>query len=267
MHLASGIGGSVNRRLVLLAPPNQPHTSLRGVATVSSQDVTGADHPLLSSLQKLRGRICVREGVVLPSDLDSEGRHVQPADYTSWHILCADGRGQVHGCVRYQRHARNAKFADLGVAHSPLGRSPRWQTKLQTHVNRELAMARRRNLAYVEVGTWVVSEALRNSGEAVRMVMAVYALGRAMGGALGIATATTRHNSALILNRLGGEPLDLPAYYDPRYRSIMRVLRFDSARPNLRYLNAIDSFEPSLAHAPTTYPNTVPAYAAVAASA
>ncbi len=267
MHLASGFGGSVNRRLVLLAPPNQPHTSLRGVVTLPSKDLKGTDHPLLSSLQRLRGRICVREGVVLPSELTSDGRHVQPADYTSWHILCTDDHSQVHGCVRYQMHAGNVKFADLGVAHSPLGRSPRWQTKLRADVNQELATARRRKLAYVEVGTWVVSESLRHSGEAVRIVMAVYALARAMGGALGIATATTRHNSALILHRLGGEPLDLPAYYDPRYRSVMRVLRFDSSRPNYRYLNAIDSFEPSLAHEPMTYPQTAAAYAAVAASA
>jgi len=245
MHSLSCFASGADRRLVLLTPPGQPHTSLRGIATESSED-----HPLLASLQRLRGRICVREGVVLPSDLTPDGRHAQPADYNSWHILCADSRGQVHGCVRYQLHSRDARFSDLTVAHSPLAKSLRWQAKLRADVSHQLATAQRRRLAYVEVGTWVVSESLRYSGDAVRMVMAVYALGRAMGGALGIATATTSHNSALILHRLGGEPFDLPSYYDPRYRSVMRVLQFDSSRPNSRYLNAIDAFDPTLLTGP-----------------
>jgi len=169
----------------------------------------------------------------------------------------------VHGCVRCQIHGRNAKFSDLGVAHSPLAKSARWQSKLQAEVSHQLAMAQRWRLAYVEVGTWVVCESLRCSGDAVRMVMAVYALGRAMGGALGIATATTRHNSALILHRLGGEPFDLPSYYDPRYRSVMRVLRFDSSRPNARYLDAIDAFDPSLIAGPQIHEPQAPVAVAV----
>ena len=241
MLFTSRIARSVNRRLVLLAPPGQPSPSLSGIHVVSGQD-----HPLLFSLQKLRGQICVREGVVLPSELTADGRHVQEADYTSWHILCTDHEGSVHGCVRYQLHDRNVRFRDLTVAHSPLGKSARWQPALQKAVNSELALARRRSLAYVEVGAWVLSENLRHSGEAVRMVMAVYGLAQAMGGALGIATATTRHNSALILHRLGGRPLDVPTYYDPRYRSVMRVLRFDSSSPNAKYADAIEVFQSSL---------------------
>jgi hypothetical protein len=212
--------------------------------------VSGHDHPLLAALQRLRAREYVRDGVVLPSELTADGRHVQPTDATSWHIVCADSAGGVHGCVRYRVHSRDAKFRDLGVAHSPLGNSPRWRSALQDAVTLELAVARRRRLVYVEVGAWAVSESLRHSSEAVRMVMAVYALARAMGGALGITTATTRHNSALILHRLGGEPLDLPTYYDPRYRSAMRVLRFDSSRPNERYLTAIEAFQSSLIRQP-----------------
>ena len=257
MLFTSPIARSVNRRLVLLAPPGQPSPSLSGIHVVS-----GEDHPLLYSLQRLRGRICVRDGVVLPSELTADGRHVQEADYSSWHILCADDQGSVHGCVRYQLHDRNVKFRDLGVAQSPLGKSARWQPVLQAAVDAELAAAHRRKLVYVEVGAWILSESLRQSAEAVRMVMAVYGLGRAMGGALGIATATTRHNSALILHRLGGQPLDLPSYYDPRYRSVMRVLRFDSSSPNAKYADAIEVFQ-----SPSTAPLPLVAERAAAAVA
>jgi hypothetical protein len=239
----------VDRRLVLLAPPGQPFPSMSGVDTMS-----GEDHPYLEALQRLRAREYVRDGVVLPGELTADGRHVQAADASSWHILCTDSTGAVHGCVRYRLHARNAKYQDLGVAHSPLGTSVRWESRLRAAVTQELAIARRRRLAYVEVGAWAVSEHLRHSSEAVRMVMAVYGLARAMGGALGITTATTRHNSALILHRLGGEPLDLPTYYDPRYRSEMKVLRFDSSSPNQKYLNAIEAFQSTLIRTPFMTP-------------
>jgi hypothetical protein len=252
MHSTSRFTTSVDRRLLLLAPPGQPFPSLRGMAVVS-----GVDNPFLVALQRLRAREYLRDGVVLPSELTPDGRHIQPADATSWHVVCADTAGAVHGCVRYRLHAKDAKFRDLAVAHSALGKSSRWQSALQTAVTRELATARRRRLAYVEVGAWAVSERLRHSSEAVRMVMAVYALARAMGGALGITTATTRHHSAQILHRLGGEPLDLPTYYDPRFRSEMKVLRFDSSRPNQKYLTAIEAFQSSLIRQPFS-PEFVP---------
>jgi hypothetical protein len=258
MHSAAHLGSSVHRRLVVLAPAGQQSPPLRGVGVAS-----GADHPLLASLQRLRGRVCVQEGVVLPSELTPDGRHVQAADSTSFHIVCADRAGTVHGCVRYQLHSPDVKFRDLAVAHSPLGKSERWRPALRNAVTRELAIARRQRLAYVEVGAWVVSEQLRCSSEAVRMVMAVYALGRAMGGALGIATATTCHNSAPMLHRMGGEPLDLPTYYDPRYRATMRVLKFDSSRPNEKYLDAIDAFQ----SVPMRPPFGQPVETAMAASA
>jgi len=259
MHSRAHLTGSLHRQLVVLAPANQRVPFLNGVAVA-----TGADHPLLLALQRLRARICLQEGVVVPADLTPDGRHVQSADSTSWHIVCTDSSGAVHGCVRYQLHPADVRFRDLAVANSPLGKSKRWRPALRNAVTRELAMARRHRLAYVEVGAWVVSEQLRCSSEAVRMVLAVYALGRAMGGALGIATATTSHNSAPILHRLGGQPLDLPTYYDPRYRAIMRVLKFDSARPNEKYLDAIEAFQVAQ---PIRRPYLQPIETAIAASA
>jgi hypothetical protein len=257
MHSAARLTSGVHRRLVVLAPAGQRVPSLSGVAVA-----TGANHPLLAALQRLRARICVQEGVVLPSELTSDGRHVQAADKTSFHIVCTDSSGAVHGCVRYQLHSPDVRFRDLAVSHSPLAKSERWRPALRNAVSRELAIARRHRLAYVEVGAWVVAEHMRCSSEAVRMVLAVYALGQAMGGALGIATATTCHNSAPILHRLGGEPLDLPTYYDPRYRATMRVLKFDSARPNEKYLSAIEAFQTE----PIRHPYSQPIEIAMAAS-
>src|SRR5271165_977653 len=98
MHSAARFISGVNRQLVVLAPAGQRVPPLSGVAVATG----GTDHPLLAALQRLRARICVQEGVVLPSELTSDGRHVQPADDTSFHIVCTDTSGAVHGCVRYQ---------------------------------------------------------------------------------------------------------------------------------------------------------------------
>jgi hypothetical protein len=258
MHSTLRLTKSVHRHMVVLAPAGHRVPSLSGVAITSSDA-----NPLLASLQRLRAHVCVREGVVLPSELTADGRHVQPADDSSWHIVCADNTGAVHGCVRYHLHSPDVKFRDLSVAHSALGTSPRWRPALQDAVTRELAVARRKRLCYVEVGAWVVAEHLRSSKDAVRMVMAVYALAQAMGGALGIATATTRHNSALILHRMGGVLLDLPTYYDHRYRSSMRVLKFDSSRPNEKYLDAIEAYQST----PIRLPLGQPIETAMAATA
>jgi hypothetical protein len=77
------------------------------------------------------------------------------------------------------------------------------------------------------------------------LALAAYSLGRTLGGALGLTTATVRHSSSTILRRLGGSLLGsgdsiVPSYYDPKYDCEMELLRFDSRRPNARYGGLIE---------------------------
>jgi len=86
------------------------------------------------------------------------------------------------------------------------------------------------------------------------MALAVYGFSRRHGGALGMTTATFRHCSAVILQRLGGSRFEsagatLPPYYDPRYKCMMEMLRFDSRRPNPKYVGLIDRLRDRLADA------------------
>jgi hypothetical protein len=77
------------------------------------------------------------------------------------------------------------------------------------------------------------------------MVLAACALFRLLGGCIGLATATVRHGSAVILRRIGLMPLtvggaEVPAYFDPQYGCHMEALRYDTDFPNPKYVGMID---------------------------
>jgi hypothetical protein len=76
-----------------------------------------------------------------------------------------------------------------------------------------------------------------------------------LGGALGITTANVTHASSSILRRLGGSYLEfngipLPSYFDPKYKTQIELLRFDSRRPSAKYVDLIDKLKLRLAHVP-----------------
>jgi hypothetical protein len=155
-------------------------------------------------------------------------------------LLALNDAGDVLGCARYLAHDNRVPFAQLGVRRAALAQSEPWEQKLRWAVETDLLLARKRNYAYVELGGWALHQELRGSTEAIRIALAAYALGRNLGGCIGITTATTRHCSSSILRRIGGQSLaaggsELPSYYDPNYRCEMSVLRFDSSLPNPRY--------------------------------
>ena len=87
------------------------------------------------------------------------------------------------------------------------------------------------------------------------MLLTIYAIGRSMGGALGVTTATKRHQSSTILRKLGGQSLmaagrPIPAYFDPRFGCEMEVLRFDSRQPAPSYNSVIEAYQGRLAEIP-----------------
>jgi hypothetical protein len=79
-------------------------------------------------------------------------------------------------------------------------------------------------------------------------VLATFALAQLLGDCYAICTATVKHHSAMILERLGATPLrylsdELPGYYDPHYRSEMRLLFFDSRQPHSRFSGMVADIE------------------------
>ncbi len=74
------------------------------------------------------------------------------------------------------------------------------------------------------VGAW----ASIGARHAIRVLKACYELGFVHGGVLAFATATTRHGSASVLARMGGEVLS--RYHDPE-RGPMEFMVFDTGGP------------------------------------
>jgi hypothetical protein len=194
---------------------------------------------LLHEVQKFRGKMYLADGAIRASDLKPDGRHVQPIDYDSWHIVGLDEHGGVCGCLRYRRHAEPS-YRELGVSQSALAANVEWGGVLRNAVEQELTTARVEDVAYVEVGGWAIAPERRCTATALRMALSTYAVAQALGGARGITTATVRHHSSTILRRIGGAPLEfdgmeLPSYFDPRYGCQIEILRFDSGAPSESY--------------------------------
>lgn len=245
------------RRSVLLAP-----TSVATPRTFPMAQRDSGEHGrLLAEAQRLRGRIYLADGAIERHQLTESGRHVQPADNRSFHLLSLDHNDRVVACTRYLPHSNTVGFSRLGVSHTPLTEDGRWRPVLERAVEGELARARKLGYGYVEMGGWAITEDLRCSTEAVRMVVTIYALARMLGGALGISTVTKRHASSSILRRLGGAPLtagaeEVSPYYDPNYGCEMEILRFDSDRPSENYERAIRRCQDALARTPFLAPET-----------
>lgn len=188
-------------------------------------------------MQLLRAKRYREDGAIRESEILRDGRHYHPADQRAWHLLSVGQDGQVLGCARYVAHPNTVAFSQLGVRKAALAHSTEWGMDLRAAIDSEVAEARRRGLAYVEVGGWALDSSMRRTAEAVRIALATYSLARVLGGCIGVTTATMRHCSASILRKIGGQPVrigevELPPYYDPQYDCKMELLRFDSAEPN-----------------------------------
>lgn len=196
---------------------------------------------ILAEAQRFRGRIYYEDGAIRKTDLSLDGRHASPVDEDSWHVVSVQEDGAIAACFRFIEEDASAPFDSLWISRSVLAKDARWGRKLRTAVLAEMADAARQGMTFGEVGGWAVAPERRWTCEAVRTVMAAYALLQLLGGSICLATATFRHNSAGVLQRMGLAPLnyrgdDLPPYYDPAYGCDMQALRFDSRTPQPRYL-------------------------------
>jgi hypothetical protein len=210
---------------------------------------------LVAEMQRLRGSIYSRDGAVQKSDLTRDGRHLSPIDERSWHVLSLDRDIRVCACLRYLDESVAGGFDDLWVRHAALSRLPGLGGQFRGAVENGMRSARDLGMGFGEVGGWAVAEAHRCTFEPLRIILATYGLLRLMGGVVGLATATFRHDSAPILRRIGltslvSEGKELPPYFDPAYGCDMEVLQFDSRRPAPKYEDGVSELAEALRTAP-----------------
>jgi len=210
---------------------------------------------LFAEMQRFRGRVYMEDGAIQRTELTSDGRHKVAIDEESWHILSLDQRGRVVSCLRYLDQTGASRFEDLCVKNAALARCPNQGRQFRAAVQSRLDFAREAGMGFAEVGGWAVAEEHRWTLEPLRIVLAACALSELLGGFIGIATATFRHSSAMILRRIGltsivTDGAEMPPYYDPHYRCQMEVLQFNSRHPNPKYRDSVGEISHALATSP-----------------
>jgi hypothetical protein len=191
-------------------------------------------------MQRLRGRVYLCDGAIRRYEVECDGRFIMDGDEDAWHLLLVDDADEIVGCARYMLYPKTACFDSLRVSRSALAKDFEWACRLRQTVEADLQLAWDRNLLYVEIGGWALSEEWRQTKAALETAIGSYALGNLWGGAIGSCTATARHGSASILRRLGGSSFEnkgepLPVYFDAQYGCNMELLRFDSRHPVSRF--------------------------------
>jgi hypothetical protein len=139
---------SVERRLVLLAPPSiSIPKSFRNVTLDRRRH-----QQLVHEMQRLRGSIYLQDGAIQPEQLSMDGLHRTPEDGKSWHLLMLNAEQRVSSCVWYLEHDEATSFEHLRVRNCPLAQAEGWREKLWQAIESELSSARRLGLRYAEVG-------------------------------------------------------------------------------------------------------------------
>jgi hypothetical protein len=244
-----------NYRFQLLAPPDTPCGGAFGRPTIDKQ----LYDQYLASVQRLRGRVYLKDGAIRESELDDDGRFCMPGDRRSWHFLLVDSAHHVIGGARYLVHSHSVGFDQLRLRHSALANDARWASKVRCAVEEDLTTAREKDFSYVEIGGWALAEEWRGTRAALEILVASYALAHLWGGCLGACAATARHGSSSILRRIGGSSFycngePLPAYEDPQYNCQMELLRFDCRTPSKRFVPLIAQLRSKLAGLPILRP-------------
>jgi hypothetical protein len=200
----------------------------------------GMHERLIFDTQIVRG-LALKECGPVGMELMPDGRHFQHIDAESWHILLQNGDGCILGCARYRPLLGSAD--QLAASHAALARSLRYGPVLRSVVDQLLTDARRRQKQCGEAGGWVLRREIRGSAAALNIALMTFALAEHLNCGLGITTATRMHHSAAMLCRLGARRVaELPAYYEPKYGSIIELLQFDLAERNPRYAVRLDKF-------------------------
>ena len=252
------------QRLLLLAPSSLTEDANFGSCQIIDKSQYNF---LLSEAQRLRARVYLQDGAIDPGEILRDGRLIHTHDEDSWQLLVINWNGEVAGCARYIPHKEEVSFSELAIAKSALASSHPWGRRLRRAVEAERAKARRRGINFAEVGGWALAEELRYSMAALEIFVNICALARLFGGAVAVTTATFRHHSSSILRKLGGhglvtkEGIELPSYYDPKYKCEMEILRFDTDSPNPRYLDRIKYCQQKLATVPAICATLTTAYA------
>lgn len=203
---------------------------------------------LLSDVQMVRG-LALKECGTAGYYLLPDGRHFQPVDANSWHILLQDETGKTLGCARY-RHVSGGP-EHTSASQSSISQLNPYGAALKSGIKQLMATARERAKQFGEVGGWALRQESRGTMAAFNVALMTCALAEHLGCGVGITTATTMHHSSAILCRIGAQRLaGVPAYYERNYGSVIEVLHFELPNSNPSYASKLDNFREEVLKTP-----------------
>ena len=179
---------AIEERLILLAPSADSVGD--GFRNVTFNRHRHAER--VREMQRLRGKVYLEDGAIERRQLSTDGLHRTPEDERSWHLLMLGRDGRISACAWYLEHENTTSIRNLRVRNCPLAATESGRERLHAAVQSEIDRARQDGLSYAEVGGWAVSKQCRCTSEGLLLALAAYSLGRRLGGALGITTATVR---------------------------------------------------------------------------
>lgn len=196
----------------------------------------------IDDIQRFRGYVYVQDKAIPSSALDEQGRHNSEYDYYAWHIILRDRRQELCGAIRVGvvPYEEGGKPPDTLQILQYLARLPsERKDPMEEAVRQFLNTCHTLQPNICEPGAWAVAEDVRKGRLAPVLAASIWSLLRAVGGAAGVATATTRHQSADILRKMGGFELfrngeALPPFYDPFHNCLIEIVGFDSGYLNPR---------------------------------
>ena len=217
----------------------------------------GMYQEVIGEIQRFRGGVYVQDKAIPANALDDLGRHYSDYDYRAWHVLFRDRRQDLCGAIRVGLvsygdiegidHLQVLEF----LSHMPSDK----KAPLETAVRKFLDNCKTLVPSICEPGAWAVSADVRKGRLAPVLAASIWSLLRVVGGAAGVATATTKHGSANILKKMGGFDLflngmPLVPFYDSYHQCYIELIGFDSD-----YLNP--RLEPTVAQV-QDYMSTLP---------
>jgi hypothetical protein len=192
---------------------------------------------LISDIQMVRG-LALKECGPAGNHLLPDGRHYQAVDADSWHVVLQDRTGVTLGCARYRQLSGGPD--QVAASHSSISQSHQYGPILKLGIEQLITRARGSGKYCGEVGGWALRQEIRRTMAAFNIALMTCALAEHLGCGVGITTATRMHHSASILCRIGAQRLaEIPAYYEPKYGSIIEVLHFDLPNTNRRYASKL----------------------------
>jgi hypothetical protein len=213
----------------------------------------------ISEIQRLRGQVYLADGAIRKEDLTADGRQVDPADDSAWHIVITGSGQEVVGCIRIAHLGMSPSFSQFHQ-HEIIERMPEpSRGHYRLAFQNVISDPNKKEIGFGDTGAWAVAKGAHNHGLGVALIIVGWALYRHLGDAWVMAMATQRHRASELLKALGASALamdgvPLPSFFDPAYDCTMELLVFDTRHPSELAAAHVDELTRIIARHPVIYP-------------